>query len=348
LPLTVLSVAYPFARVDADPVGGAEQVLSRLDRGLTAAGERSIVVAQQGSRVAGDLVEVPAVAGDVGEAARRRTHTAVRDAVAEALVRERPDVVHLHGIDFWAYLPAGAPAMVSLHLPLDWYPPSALAARPGVWLTPVSRAQLRRAPAGLQFAEPIENGVDVEAFLPARKAGFCLALGRICPEKGFHMALAAARTAGVPLLLAGAVFPYAEHRRYFEREIAPRLDGRRRWIGQVRGRAKRRLMARARCVVVPSLAPETSSLVAREALAAGTPVVAFRAGALVEVVEPGRTGVLVDAPEALPAAIVEAGRLDPEACRRAARDRFSAGPMVERYLAAYRRLAGGEALTLAA
>jgi glycosyltransferase involved in cell wall biosynthesis len=159
--------------------------------------------------------------------------------------------------------------------------------------------------------------------------------------------LDAAKAAGVPLLLAGAVFPYREHRRYFEEEICPRLDHKRRWIGPVVGPAKRRLLAAARCLLAPSLAPETSSLVAREALAAGTPVVALRNGALVEVVEPGRTGLLVDRVDKLANAIRDAERLDPEDCRRSARDRFSAARMVGQYLELYRRLAAGERLKLA-
>jgi glycosyltransferase involved in cell wall biosynthesis len=143
----------------------------------------------------------------------------------------------------------------------------------------------------------------------------------------------------MPLLLAGEVFPYTDHMRYFEAEIRPRLDRRRRWIGPVRGRAKQNLIAAARCLVAPSLAPETSSLVAREALAAGTPVVALRNGALVEAVESGRTGILVDAPDALPEALAQAATLDPAACRAAAVQRFSAYNMIERYFAIYRLLA---------
>jgi glycosyltransferase involved in cell wall biosynthesis len=158
--------------------------------------------------------------------------------------------------------------------------------------------------------------------------------------------LDAARVAGVPLLLAGSVFPYTEHRRYFEAEILPRLDRTRRWIGPVTGPAKRRLVAAGQCLVAPSLAPETSALVAREALAAGTPVVALRNGALEEVVEDGRTGVLVDGPEALPEAIARAERLRPEDCRRAAASRFGAARMVASYMSVYRRLAAGESLPL--
>ena len=342
--LRVLSVAYPFAPVTADPVGGAEQVLARLDRAVMEAGGQSVVIAAQGSAPAGRLDAVPAFEGEIDAQTRARVHEAVRRRIAQVSAQFRPDVIHLHGVDFHDYLPGpGAPVLASLHLPLAWYPPAVREmARPDVWLVPVSHDQVRRGPPMARMVAPIENGVDVAAFAPVRKRSFALALGRICPEKGFHLALDAARAADMPLLLAGAVFPYTEHLRYFEQEIAPRLDRRRRWIGAVVGASKRRLIAAARCLVVPSLVPETSSLVAREALAAGTPVVALRNGALVDAVESGRTGVLVERPEALAGAMRAAARLDPADCRRAAA-RFDARGMVKAYLDLYRLLAAGGA-----
>jgi glycosyltransferase involved in cell wall biosynthesis len=140
------------------------------------------------------------------------------------------------------------------------------------------------------------------------------------------------------MVLAGQVYAYKAHEEYFSKEIRPRLDRRRRFIGPVGFSAKRRLLAGARCLLVPSLVEETSCLVAMEALAAGTPVVAFRTGALPEIVEHGRTGYIVSDAEEMAEAIRMAGKLDAEECRQAAQTRFSAEAMVQRYLETYDRL----------
>jgi glycosyltransferase involved in cell wall biosynthesis len=338
--LTILSVAYPFAPVSPDAVGGAEQILSALDAALVAAGHRSIVVAQEGSRVAGTLVPVPAPAGSLDRDSRAEGHARHREAIRTALARHPVDVVHLHGVDFDAYRPpSGTPTLATLHLPVSWYGPDALAPRPDMWLHCVSGTQHRDAAGLPNLLPPIPNGIDVTSFSGRHaKRSFALVLGRICPEKGIHLALEAAHVAGLPLLIGGRVFPYAEHERYFAAEIAPRLDARRRFLGPLDLARKRRFLAAARCLVVPSRVAETSSLVAREALASGTPVVAFPAGALAETVEHGRTGILVDDVPAMARAMREAASLDPEACRAAARARFPLDRMVAGYLDAYRRI----------
>jgi glycosyltransferase involved in cell wall biosynthesis len=341
--LTVLSVAYPFAPVGPDTAGGAEQVLAALDAGLVRAGHRSIVLAQGGSNVAGRLVAVPRLDGDLGEERRAGLHALVRERLGDVLASEPIDVVHYHGIDFPAYAVAnGPPALATLHLPPPWYP-AAIFSGDGPWLVPVSRTQAQACPPLARLLPPIENGVPVDALQAVRltRRGFALMLARICPEKGVHLALAAARHADVPLLIAGELFAYPDHVRYFEREVKPLLDARRRFLGPVGFARKRRLLAAARCLLVPALAEETSSLVAREALACGTPAIAFPRGALPEAVKHGRTGFLVDDVAGMSKVIASAGDLDPETLREEARSRFRQETMVDHYLSLYAQLAGG-------
>lgn len=340
--LTVLSVAYPLARVGPGAVGGAEQVVSRLDAALVAAGHRSIVVAREGSRVRGELVPTPVPEGGLTEEVCRGVRAAHAGIVREVLARERVDVVHMHGVDFCEYLPPpGAPTLVTLHLPPEWYPRWAFdLERPLTFLHCVSLAQQGRCPEGARLLPVIENGVEVKGGCGYRRREFAAALGRVCPEKNFHAAVDAAAEAGAPLILAGRVYPFPDHERYFAEVLRPRLTRERRFIGAVGPRARVRLLSSARCVLIPSLAPETSSLVAMEALACGTPVVAYRSGALPEIVEHGATGFLVDGPGAMAAAIGEVRRIDPGVCRAEARRRFGLSRMTGRYLEVYGALAG--------
>jgi glycosyltransferase involved in cell wall biosynthesis len=339
--LTILNVAYPLAPVGPDAVGGAEQVLAHIDQGLVAAGHHSIVIAPAGSRTAGTLVAVAAESGALDDAARRRAHSRFRDAILAALQRWPVDLVHLHGIDFHRYLPPpDVPVLVTLHLPPSWYPQEALApGRPKTWLHCVGQTQHDACPKTPRLLPPIPNGVPVDRLTRRHaKRRFAIVLGRICPEKGVHIAIEAARRAEIPLLIAGEVFRYEAHQRYFEDEVRPRLDHARRFIGPVGFARKRRLLSAAQCLLVPSLAPETSSLVAREALACGTPVVGFRQGALPETIEHGRTGLLVDTVESMADAIGAAASLDARLCRAEARRRFSLSRMIQRYIELYASL----------
>jgi glycosyltransferase involved in cell wall biosynthesis len=188
--------------------------------------------------------------------------------------------------------------------------------------------------------EAIPNGVPVERFAAARhtRRNFVLAMGRICPEKGFQLAIDAAQIAGAPLLIAGQVYPYEAHQAYFAEQIRPRLGPGVRFLGGIDFTRKRRLLSAARCLLVPSLVAETSSLVTIEALACGTPVVAFPAGALADIVEPGVTGFLVNDADEMAEAIHRADALDRERCREVARRKYSLDRMVEAYFAAYRHL----------
>jgi glycosyltransferase involved in cell wall biosynthesis len=330
--LTVLNVAYPFAPVGPDAVGGAEQILAILDAALVEAGYRSLVLACPGSRVRGRLCPTPPLPAAIDDCGRQAAWAVLRRRLAELVEAESVDVVHMHGLDFAQYLPAGVPTVVTLHLPLSFYRRSPLEL-PGVKLVCVSRSQ--RALGGPAWGEVpvVDNGVALGCAL-RRKRRFALALGRICPEKALHDAVEAARLADLPLGIGGRAFPYPAHHDYLASQLGPRLDGRRRLLGVVAGARKERLLASAQCLVVPSVVEETSSLVAMEALAAGTPVVARRIGALPELIEHGRTGFLVRDVGEMAGAIDACASLDPRHCQEAAA-RFDIRAMVARYLAIY-------------
>jgi len=336
--VNVLSVGYPLFPVTPDAAGGAEQILSLLDRGLTARGHRSMVVAAQSSRVEGELVETPAAPDEITDAVRAKAEEAHAAAIHRALDQFPADILHFHGLDFHAYIPdRPLPKLATMHLPLAWYPEHVFALR-DVTLCCVSQNQAGTSPNGLRLPV-VPNGIDLGRYRPAALRGdYLLWLGRICPEKGAAIALRVAHHLDARLIVAGPVHPFGSHHAYFSEQVAPLLDEKRCWIGPVGRERKAQLLAEARCVLIPSLAPETGSLVAMEALASGTPVIAFRAGALPEIVESGVTGFVVDSEAEMAQAVDQTVTISSARCREEALRRFDAARMAQQYINLYRDL----------
>ena len=193
--LSVLSVAYPLVPVSPDTAGGAEQIVSILDRHIVEAGHTSVVIACEGSRVQGRLVATPAWLGEIDAPVRAWAAREHRRALAKTLRESKIDIIHLHGLDFHEYIPAeSVPCLATLHLPPEWYPASIFTeARQELLYNCVSSSQRRRCPNSQVAIATIHHGVDVESFrAPIKKRNYAVALGRICPEKGFHRAIGAA------------------------------------------------------------------------------------------------------------------------------------------------------------
>jgi hypothetical protein len=158
--LTVLNVAYPFAPVGADAVGGSEQILSLLDGALVHAGHTSLVAACEGSQVAGRLFPVPLLECEALDPPERSWYTAqLKAAINRALRLYHVDLVHMHGLDFYQYdLPSSIPMLVTLHLPIAWYGTDCLKRiQSKMHLCCVSASQRRSCPSELGDIPVIEN-----------------------------------------------------------------------------------------------------------------------------------------------------------------------------------------------
>ena len=188
----------------------------------------------------------------------------------------------------------------------------------------------------LRYAATIHHGLSLDEFPfdPVGGEGL-LFFGRIHPDKGAAEAIAASRRAGLRLVMAGII----QDQGYYEREVAPAIDGVRVvYDGPVGGLDRTRTLGAARALLHLINFDEPFGLSVIEALACGTPVIACNRGAMPELIDHGVTGFLVDSVDQAVEAIGRVGEIDRAACRAAVAARFTVDRMADRYLALYREL----------
>jgi glycosyltransferase involved in cell wall biosynthesis len=328
----LLLVAYPLLPVSETSAGGAEQILWTLERELVRRGWETEVAACAGSRVSGRLLatgEAPQVRD--GFAEREREHT---ERVVAACADEEFAMVLDHSGHFFRHAArVHAPVLATLHLPREFYATGAFEGlAENVHFNCVSKSQRSTFMDVARVLGVVRNGIEVERFpWSGQKSDYVLWLGRVCPEKAPHLAIAAAERAGLPIVLAGQVYPFQWHQEYWEREVKPRIDGDRvRWVPLPSFCEKAKLLREARALLVTSQVAETTSLVALEAMASGTPVIAFDAGALREVV-PQSAGFIVENVAAMAEACGVVSGLCAQDCREWVEVEYSAESMADGY-----------------
>jgi glycosyltransferase involved in cell wall biosynthesis len=344
-PLRIAMLAPPWIPVPSPGYGGVESVVSALTEALVRHGHDVTLFCAPGSVSAARVVTLldQARPDEIERALYEADHVArAFAAIDRAPAHERFDVVHDH-CGFTALAMADrldTPVVHTLH---GQFTPSTAAfyAHHGhkAGLIAISAAQLASAPAGLHAAATIPNPIDLREWpLRPDKGDHLLWIGRFTEVKGPHRAIAAARIAGVPLILAGVIQPGQEA--FFDREVAPHLDGDRvRFVGEVGGSVKRALFAGARGLLMPIRWEEPFGMVMVEALACGTPVIAFPEGAARDLVVEGETGFLVDDEAAMAAAVGRLGEIAPGACRTWVAEHCDVGVIANAYERAYRAAA---------
>jgi glycosyltransferase involved in cell wall biosynthesis len=208
----------------------------------------------------------------------------------------------------------------------------------------VSISDNQRLPLpGANWCGTIQHGLPKNLFQPSYSPGSYLAfLGRLTAEKGPEDAIRIARAAQMPLRIAAKI-PRAETA-YFRKHLEPHLDDEKvRLIGEVNDASKQPFLAQASALLFPIDWPEPFGLVMIEAMACGTPVIAYRSGSVPEVIDDGLTGFIVESEEEAVDAVNRLARLDRRKVRERFEERFSAHRMARAYESHYRQLVDGGA-----
>jgi glycosyltransferase involved in cell wall biosynthesis len=341
--MRIAQVAPLYERVPPVTYGGTERVVSYLTDELVRRGHDVTLFASGDSETTARLVPVRPRSLRLDSSCRDQLAHHV--ALMELVSQRAPDydLVHYHTGFLHFPLARRLPVahVTTMHGRLDLPDLVPLFGEfRELPLVSISRDQ-RRPLSTANWVATVHHGVPAD-LLPfsGRHDGYLAFVGRISPEKRVDRAIAIARRAGLPLRIGAKVD--AVDQTYYQQQIVPLLAGGGvEYLGEIGEAEKARLMGGALALLFPIDWPEPFGMVVIEALACGTPVIAWRAGSVPELIEHGTTGFIVETIDAGVAAVEAAGAIDRRACRRSFERRFTATRMARDYELVYARLVGG-------
>ena len=333
-------LAAPFIPVPPPAYGGTELFIEQMARGLRARGHRVIVYANGESRTEAELRwcyprgEWP-ITNPVAAQLKNADHSgwAIHDAMKSVDVLQVNDVCALPFTRF-----VDLPVIHTLHHAHETELSTQYLRHPAVHYVAISQYQAVREP--MPDVTVVHHGIDVSTYtFCARKRDYLLFLGRIAPVKGVHIAIDVAARCGLHLVLAGEIQPIFQD--YWDREVAPRVDGKLvEYVGAADQALKHELLSHARALLFPIQWDEPFGLIMIEAMASGTPVLAFSRGSVPEVVHDGTSGWICRDVDDMADRAVSPG-VPAEACRAWVAQRFSLARMVSHYLQLFERARAG-------
>jgi glycosyltransferase involved in cell wall biosynthesis len=339
--MRIAQVAPLFESVPPRYYGGTERVVSYLTEELVRLGHDVTLFASGDSVTSANLAPCVPIA--------LRLNPAVRDPIPYfmlmlARVAERADefdVIHFHidQLHFPLFRPTAGRTVTTLHGRQDC--PDLKALYTGfadMPLVSISDSQRKPIP-NANFLATVNHGLPLNLLSPTfhPRGGYLAFLGRISSEKGIEQAIRIARTHGIPLKIAAKVDKVDEE--YFRERVKPLLDAPGvEFIGEINERAKAEFLGEALALLFPIDWPEPFGLVMIEAMACGTPVLAFRYGSVPEIIDDNVTGRIVSSIDEAPLALCEVIALDRRSVRRRFEERFTAARMAKDYINVYRTL----------
>ncbi len=341
--MRIAQIAPLFESVPPRTYGGTERVVHYLTEELIRQGHEVVLYASGDSHTHAQL---RAIVPDALRLAEKKTEPLIWQVLQLAAVAREAaqfDVLHFHTdfLHFPLSRQLGAAQLSTLHGRLDLNALQPIFAEfRDMPLISISQHQRRPLPMARWIAT-IHNGLPETLYDFQPRAGDYLAfLGRISPEKGPETAIEIAHRAGIPLRMAAKIDPL--DRDYFESRVRPLLQPPLiEFLGEIDERGKNELLGGALALLFPVDWPEPFGLTMIEAMACGTPVIAYRRGSVPEIISDGVSGYIVDDPAAAIDALQRIDRIDRHACRRHFEEHFSARRMAEGYLGAYAQLIAG-------
>jgi glycosyltransferase involved in cell wall biosynthesis len=341
--MKIAQIAPLYESVPPKLYGGTEEVVAYLCDALTDAGHEVTLFAAADSNTKARLVAVRDQALRLDHKASRSSDLAAHlSMLLEVKKRSREfDILHFHTnmTHFPIFEHEAHRTVTTLHGRLDLKdlaPVYSLCSRFGL----VSISDSQRAPLPhAHWLATVHHGIPPGqyTFYGRPSAGYLAFLGRVSPEKQPHVAIRLALRAGIPLKIAAKVGEADVH--YFDSVVKPLLaDPLAEYIGEIGQEAKSEFLGNARALLFPINWPEPFGLVMIEAMACGTPVIAWRCGSVPEVLDEGTTGFVVTSEEEALAAIARVADLDRRRIRATFERRFSAAAMAEAYLNVYSHL----------
>jgi len=320
--------------------GGTERVVSWLTEEFMVLGHDVTLFASGDSKTTARLI--PIVARAIRLSKPRPDPFPAYAALLEVIAERALDFDVMHCHTDWLHLPLlsrlEVPHLTTFHNRLDTPDLPAVIARfpaaPFVSISDHHRLPLSAA----NWLGTVYHGMPTNIIAPSYEPGSYLAfVGRLTREKGPEAAIRIAKAAGKPLRMAAKI-PRAESR-YYKEHLQPLVDGEQtKLVGELNDAGKGDLLKGASALLFPIDWPEPFGLVMIEAMASGTPVIAFRRGSVPEVIEEGVTGFIVDNEEEAVAAVARVPELDRRLVRATFERRFSARRMAEDYLRFYEKL----------